>query len=188
MKAVSCFPALSAMPDKHNQRVLLRGKANEEQMQHGGTAKIVANQPASQSGRQSVRRLITYSLPLVPSLINAHNQKAAQSAQAKPLATGSQQPSAATYLSHDYRIPITCSNVVVVCATLTWDTLLHDIASNQNLMVQKASMDVRLARTKSRTQLWHQKPTNEPTRAATTTRRRGKKAYKLQHNLQAEQP
>lgn len=135
----------------------------------GGTAKIVANQPASQSGRQSVRRLITYSLfapaltaslPLVPSLINAHNQKAAQSAQAKPLATGSQQPSAATYLSHDYRIPITCSNVVV-CATLTWDTLLHDIASNQNLMVQKASMDVRLARTKSRTQLWHQKPTNE---------------------------
>lgn len=140
----------------------------------GGTAKIVANQPASQSGRQSVShavgRLITYSLfapaltaslPLIPSLINAHNQKAAQSAQAKPLATGSQQPSAATYLSHDYRIPITCSNVVVVCATLTWDTLLHDIASNQNLMVQKASMDVRLARTKSRTQLWHQKPTNE---------------------------
>lgn len=136
----------------------------------GGTAKIVANQhrlAGSQSGSQathhipSLRPALTASLPLVPSLINAHNQKAAQSTQAKPLATGSQQPSAATYLSHDYRIPITCSNVVVVCATLTWDTLLHDIASNQNLMVQKASMDVRLARTKSRTQLWHQKPTNE---------------------------
>lgn len=77
------------MPDKHNQRVLLRGKANEEQMQHGGTAKIVANQAGWQAVSQAVRRLITYSLfgpaltaslPLVPSLINAHNQKAAQSA------------------------------------------------------------------------------------------------------------
>lgn len=144
MKAVSCFPALSAMPDKHNQRVQLRGKANEEQMQHGGTGKSVANQAARQAVRQSVMRLITYScfapavtssLPYVLSLVNAHNQKAAQLAQAKPLATGSHQPSAATYLSHDYRIPITCSNMVV-CAALTWGTLLHDIASNQNLMVQ----------------------------------------------------